>query len=314
LADARKTPTHDNLRADMTSAPGNGGDTVNIPADGIRQSVSWKLRSDDLEEELIVEELSALMDRGEHGCDQRGKLIEREAFSEEEIEGLHDRVAARMAKLDRVDALNVEEIKRLAEVFAFPVEAVVALSKDLARALNKTITPVFAPLPRKKAIARAQTEMQRTAIDIMMASEALLRGFERLERLDTIQANNRLGAARFKALQKDYDQVLRTVETLHRKLRILTETPDVALDLRPEDKRGISDLRRTAVLSCLFSFWEREGRTLSVTTDPIDNRRKGQLIEFVNAAVRCITDPSSELSGDVIHDELTLYKRASLGA
>jgi hypothetical protein len=297
----------------MTKAPGYGGDTVNIPADGIRQSVPWKLRSDDLEEELIVEELSALMDRGGHGRDQSGKLIEREAFTEEEIEALLDRVAARMAKLDLTDALAVDEVKKLAEGFAFPLEAVAALSKDLARALNKTITPVFAPLPRKKAIARAQTEMQRTAKDIMTASEALLRGFERLERLDTIQASNRLGAARFKALHKDHDQVLRNVETLHRKLRILTDTPDVALDLRPEDKRGISDLRRTAVLSCLFSLWEREGRTLSITTDPLDNRRKGQLIEFVNAAVRCLTDPSSDLSGDVIHNELTNYKRASLG-
>ncbi len=297
----------------MTKVPGNGEDTVKIPADGIRQSVPWKLRSDDLEEELIVEELSALMDRGGHDRDQRGKLIEREAFSEEEIEGLHDRVAARLAKLDRVDALNVDEIKGLAEVFTFSIEAVAALSKDLARALNKTITPVFAPLPRKKAIGRAKTVMQRTTKDIMTASEALLRGFERLERLDTIQANNRLGAARFKALQKDYDQVLRHVETLHRKLRILTDTPDVALDLRPEDKRGISDLRRTAVLACLFSFWEREGRTLTITTDPIDNRRKGQLIEFVNAAVRFISDPSDELSGDIIHDELTKYKRTSLG-
>jgi hypothetical protein len=297
----------------MTKAPGNGEDTVNISADGIRQSVPWKLRSDDIEEELIIEELSALMDRGGHGRDQRGKLIEREAFFEEEIEGLHDRVAARLAKLDLVDALNMEQVIRLAEVFAFPVEAVVALSKDLARALNKTITPVFAPLPRKKAIARAQAEMQRTAKDIMTASEALLRGFERLERLDTIQANNRLGAARFKALQKDYDQFLRNVETLHRKLCILTDTSDVALDLRPADKRGISDLRRTAVLSCLFSFWEREGRTLSITTDPIDNRRKGQLIEFVNGAVHCITDPSSELSSEIIYDELKLFKRANRG-
>ncbi|MCZ8081390.1 MAG: hypothetical protein O9289_19450 [Rhodobacteraceae bacterium] len=297
----------------MIKAPGNDEDTVNIPADGIRQSVPWKLRSDDLEEELIVQELSALMDRGGHDRDQRGKLIEREAFSAEEIEGLHDRVAARLAKLDQVDALNVEQIIRLAEVFAFPVEAVVALSKDLARALNKTITPVFAPLPRNKAIARAQTEMQRTAKDIMTASEALLRGFERLERLDTTQASDRIGAARFKALLKDYDQVLRDVETLHRKLRFLSDTPDVALDLRPENKRVISDLRRTAVLSSLFAFWKREGRTLSITTDPIDNRRKGQLIEFVNAAVRCMTDPSSDLSGDVIHDELTKHKRASLG-
>lgn len=298
----------------MTKAPGNHKVTVTIPADGIRQSVPWKLRSDNLEEELIDEELSALMGRGGRGYDHRGKLIEREAFTEEEIEALLDRVAARMAKLDLMDALAVDEIKSLAEGFAFPADAVAALSKDLARALNTTITPVFAPLPRKKAIARAQTEMQRTAKDIMTASEALLRGFERLERLDTIQANNRLGAARFKALQKDYDQVLRDVETLHRKLRFLADTPDVALDLRPEDKRGVSDLRRTAVLSCLFAFWAAAGRELSLTSDAIRNRRGGPLIEFVNSVVRCITEPSNDLSSETIHDEVNTYKRVNHGS
>jgi hypothetical protein len=135
----------------MTKAPGNGEDTVNISADGIRQSVPWKLRSDDIEEELIIEELSALMDRGGHGRDQRGKLIEREAFFEEEIEGLHDRVAARLAKLDLVDALNMEQVIRLAEVFAFPVEAVVALSKDLARARRQS------PGHRRRCSAQPKT-------------------------------------------------------------------------------------------------------------------------------------------------------------
>ncbi len=120
--------------------------------------------------------------------------------------------------------------------------------------------------------------------------------------------------ARLTALLADYERVLREIETLHRKLRFLAETPDAALDLRPADKRAVSDQRRRLVLSCLFAFWDQAGRPLSVTTDPIDNsRRKGPLIEFVNAVVRCLTSPSRELSGDVIYDELTQFKRHTDG-
>lgn len=298
----------------MADTPARAKGALDIRADGIRQSVPWKLRSDELEEELIADELAKLMDRGSRSFDQSGKVALREPFTEEEIETLPARVAARLAKLDIVDALAVEAIESLSAKFEFSVEAVTSLSKNLARALNTSITPLFTGLPRQKAIERAQKRMLHTTNDIMAASEALLRGFGRLEPLDTAQANDRIGAARFKALQKDYDQVLREVETLHRKLRILIETPDAALDLRPEDKRKVSDLRRTTVLFCLFAFWEREGRALSVTTNPIDHSRQGNLIEFVNTTVRYITDPSDELSSETIHDDLKTYKRANRGA
>jgi hypothetical protein len=63
-------------------------DMLAIPADGIRQSVQWKLRSDELEQDLVGRELSLLEGRGGVAYDQRGKRVEREAFTEEEIETL----------------------------------------------------------------------------------------------------------------------------------------------------------------------------------------------------------------------------------
>ena len=298
----------------MTKAPGNGGDTVNIPADGIRQSVPWKLRSDELEQELIEREVSLLEGRGGWAYDERGRLVEHEAFSDAEMETLPERVAEQLSKIDLVDALTTTEVQELAKQFVLSADALSALSKDLARALDTKITPVFSPLPRQKAIARAQKDMQSAVADIMSASEHLLRGFERLEHLDTAEAGDRHGAKRFDMFRKDYDQVLRDVETLHRKLKIIAETPDAALDLRPSDRRAVGDLRRTAVLSCLFAFWESAGRKLTITNDAVQNRRSGLLIDFVNAVVRSITEPSSTLSSETIHDELKRYKRSKRGS
>lgn len=298
----------------MNKASEQSEDMLNIAADGIRQSVPWKLRSDELEQELIEREVSLLEGRGGRAFDQHGRFVEHEAFSDEEMGTLPERVAEQLSKIDLVNALTATEVQELAKQFDFPADALSALSKDLARALDTKITPVFSPLPRQKAIARAQKDMQSTVADIMSASEHLLRGFERLEHLDTALAGDRHGAKRFNTLRRDYDQVLRDVETLHRKLKIIAETPDAALDLRPSDRRAVGDLRRTAVLSRLFAFWESAGRKLTITNDAVQNRRSGLLIDFVNAVVRSITEPSSTLSNETIHDELKLYKRSKRGS
>ena len=289
-------------------------DLLNIPADGIRQSVPWKIRSDELELDLIEREVSRLEGRGGRAFDRHGRRIEQEAFSEEEIEALPQRVAEQLSKVDLVDALTTTEVQALAKQFDFSADALSSLSKDLARALDTKITPVFSTLPRQKAIARAQKDMQSALGDIMSASEQLLRGFARLEHLNTTQAGDRDGAKRFNTLRKDYDQVLRDVETLHRKLKIISGTPDVALDLRTSDRRAVGDLRRTAVLSCVFAFWESSGRKLTITNDTVNNRRTGLLIDFVNAIVPSINELSSTLSSETIHDELKLYKRSKRGS
>lgn len=270
-----------------------------IPADGIRQSVPWKLRFVGQEEVLF----DAAMERVTNNPD----------FTLEEIEALPAEIAERMAGLDLWEALTPSQVQEIATRFDVPAADVGALSQDLARALNTTLAPLHVPLHRQLAIERAQDAMRLTIEDLMAASDRMVRGIERLKGLDTVQAGDREGASRFVRFRADYDRVLHDIEVLHRKLRFTVETPDVALDLRPVDKRAVSDLRRSVVLSCLFEFWLRAGRKLSITTDPIDNSRKGALIDFVNAVVRCITDPVGELSGEIILDELQAFNRRTKG-
>ncbi len=273
---------------------------LEIPADRIRESVPWKLRHEGLEDELFAELLDAVTGDPD--------------FALEDVQALPAKIDVRMIGLDLWDALTPAQVEGISTRFSFPERDVAKLSRDLAVTLNPPLTPSRALLPRTLAVARAQKTMRETITDLEAAADRMTRGIERLDDLDTEQAKNRDGAARFLALRADYDHALREIETLHRKLRLLADTPDVALDLRPADKRAVSDQRRTIVLTCLFEFWTQAGRKLTVTTDPYDNnRRKGPLVEFVNAVVRCITDPSQELSGDVIFDEATHFKSSADG-
>lgn len=276
--------------------PAEDSTVLRVSADRIRESVRWKLRWPTQDEDIHREALEA--------------ATRRPDFTEEDVTAVPSAVDARLAKLDLWDALTADEINSIATRFDLPREDVATLSRDLAVALNKVERPISVALPRGTAIERAQKAMQDAAEDVLFASDRMVRGIERLEALDTQTAGNREGADRLTALMADYERVLRDIETLHRRLRLLAETPDVALDLQPADRRKVPDLRRGQVLACLFAFWSEAGRPLSITTDPIDNsRRTGALVEFVNAVVRYLTEPSSELSGDTIFNELAAFKR-----
>lgn len=275
-------------------------ESLSISADHFRESVPWKLRYDGQDDDLFASALEA--------------VTRTPDFTLEDVEALPAKIDARMVELDLREALTSVQIEDIASRFSLPLAEVAKLSTDLAIALNPTHAPNHIQLPRSLAVERAQKAMHETITELEAGAHRMTRGIERLDGLDTTQARDREGADRFITLREDYDRALREVESLHRKLRFLADTPDVALDLRPADKRTVTDQRRTIVLTCLFEFWSRAGRNLSVTTDPYDNaRRKGQLVEFVNTVVRCITEPSRELSGDTILDELTLCKRRSNG-
>lgn len=74
------------------------------------------------------------------------------------------------------------------------------------------------------------------------------------------------------------------------------------------DKRRISDLRREIVCVSIFNFWDEAKRKLSYTTAPGTSERGGELFDFVNAIVWCVTEPSCRLSGEVIKAELDAFK------
>lgn len=69
--------------------------------------------------------------------------------------------------------------------------------------------------------------------------------------------------------------------------------------------RHRGDARRRVVCLAIIRFWDSIGRQVSYTTDPIGSQRKGQLVEFINAVVGCVTEPRASLGGETIAREIT---------
>lgn len=84
--------------------------------------------------------------------------------------------------------------------------------------------------------------------------------------------------------------------------------PGSVMVMEKADKRHVKDKRRKDVLGSIFSSWHRVGRQLSCTTDPETSERHGPLIDFANAVVACVTDPSSTLSGEMIFRDLIYWR------
>jgi hypothetical protein len=75
------------------------------------------------------------------------------------------------------------------------------------------------------------------------------------------------------------------------------------------DKRRIRDHRRAMVCARIFEVWRSAGRSLSYTTDPLTSERQGRLVDFVNAVVACVSEPSGSLDGETIRKDLDGFKR-----
>lgn len=79
-------------------------------------------------------------------------------------------------------------------------------------------------------------------------------------------------------------------------------------DLSPADRRAIPDHRRKLILRHIFDFWTRHRGKPTITTDAVDNQRKGPLIEFTNSLVQRMTKPAEILSGQTIWRDLQEYR------
>jgi hypothetical protein len=49
--------------------------------------------------------------------------------------------------------------------------------------------------------------------------------------------------------------------------------------------------------------------SVSYTTEPTTSARTGELFEFVNSIVACVTDPVAQISGSTLRKDLDEYKK-----
>ena len=199
-------------------------------------------------------------------------------------------------------ALGEEQIRKLAEDFAIDLELVRQLSADLARALHplkgpKSVSDVILR-PRKGA-----AQFEKAVKDMRLAEKKIgeaLSGLDRIhldDLLPEILENDPLIIS--KLMNRARSNIITVRVMLTKRVKRAGE-----VRYRGElDKRKTRDHRRSMVCDRIFRIWESAGRELSYTTD-LQSKRRGPLVEFVNAVVACVSKPPGSLEGETIRKEI----------
>ncbi len=117
-----------------------------------------------------------------------------------------------------------------------------------------------------------------------------------------------VGHIRFSNALNQLAQNRGSVQSIKDVLLEVSKTPGQALLLRHADKSSIPDHRRAKVLFEIMSFWHSVNPKLTYTTSTSHSERRGELIDFVNAIVGCISDPPGKLIGESIIAAIKLFK------
>ena len=278
-----------------TEYAGGADSLLFASVDRLRQTVPWALRDERHEKKMLDAALAQLLDR--------------EDYTQADVDALMEAQEARYSGRWYREALTEAQIADLAARFDLTADDLNQLSRRLAAALTPEVEPVLVAVSRAEATRRAEAKMAEACTHLMKASEEALKAFELVEGLSVSGSARGEERASFDRGRRGHGQVLLDIERLYHRYQALARQTVLLLDLDALDRRTVGDPRRRKILFLLFGFWERAGRPLTITTDPIDNgRRKGLLIDFVNAVVRCITEPAHDLSGETIWMDLKAFR------
>lgn len=205
---------------------------------------------------------------------------------------------------DRAGPLTDAQIDDLAAAFDLDRALLRALSRSLGTGLDPGQNIYVVPISRTTATRRATADL---AVAKKNMKTALARLDEALDRLMTLWPEDVPDGDDVKQYRRILERMdehtvgLRAVEA---DLAAMTASPGRFLKMTPEDKRLLRDRRRDAVLHAVFQTWVDAGRTVGFTTDPITSERHGQLIDFAQGVVACVTDPPTPLAGEAIAREI----------
>jgi hypothetical protein len=204
-------------------------------------------------------------------------------------------------------ALTQDEVSGLRDKFALDFTALRKLSITLDMALSKELHITQYELGPAR-VKRGVRELQ-SAIKELSAAEKKLRKVETI--LQGVKFKHLFRHTRMPhpAIQRVEEFAIGN-EAITR-FRLFLEAmarEELVFYTGMPDKRLTTDIRRNIVCVAIFNFWDEAGRKLSYTTAPGTSERGGELVNFVNAVVLCMTDPPCRLSGEVIKAELEDFK------
>jgi hypothetical protein len=213
------------------------------------------------------------------------------------------------SKAKRHGALTPDQIASLSDRFDLPEAALQGFAVDLGMALNPP-PPAFGILPVFMAKEKTLDEFAGLQRDLDRARSALEKACRRFDHIafggesETHPHRDRNSLVRDAVLEaliklNEAEQEIRTIDYPEDKV----EHPDFRT-VGPRE-----DVRRRWVLRAIFLFWQSLGRPLGFTTDPITSKRHGELIDFTQAVIRCISDPPGELSAETIVKEISAFKK-----
>ncbi|MCF1711071.1 hypothetical protein L0V05_19860 [Tabrizicola sp. J26] len=213
----------------------------------------------------------------------------------------------RLKDYGRGGALTDDQIEELATRFGLERAVLKSLSIGLAFALDPIANPSVVHMSQKVATDRAARELDKALTEAKVAERKLRQAVARLTRLYTGLALDREGAARLEKLKITMAETHRRSEEDLQQLRAVSKVTDVALVVGYTQKGQMQDRRRKMVMRTLFCAWQESGRKLTYSTDSVRKQRCGPLVDFVTAAVACVTDRPWSPSGETIVSDLREY-------
>lgn len=209
-------------------------------------------------------------------------------------------------------ALSEKDVDDLAAEFDLPRDFIHALSLALAPSLNPSKGPPRSIVQSWNRMQRAPREVSALIAELGQATGGLMKANARLKNLQTLSLEDEQ-EMRIETMRPLLTQAQKLTAAVAAMLRISIRREQKFTYNGPPDKRRLYDYRRRMVLQSVFDCWSKAGRKVSITTDPLTSKRTGALVRFTNAVTRRITDPASEVDGEMIRAEIKFWhKRRSI--
>ena len=204
-------------------------------------------------------------------------------------------------------ALSETEIEKLAVDFKLPRQQLDELSVALARYLHPDFPPPAVAEPIAQLI-RGPKELEKGIAKLKRAERSLSEALQHFSQVTMVDPHGRTGFENpFVVFRQDLRDTRRTMRSVQRIYSKNVKERTTIFDGVP-DRRRVRDERRLAICHFIFRFWEGTGQKLSFTTKTGPYDRAGKLVAFVNAVVRCLTDPAETISGHTIFEDYKAYR------
>ncbi len=229
------------------------------------------------------------------------------------MDGIKYSMSWKLGSYGERGALSDDMIESLAERFDLPTKLVRELSVLLGNCLNndEDIAINLTEVRRSQAIERGQKHLKTLLREAKRGTITAQELRNALGSLSTYFASTPEDADLLPQLLKKLETAKTLAQDVMDDIRRIIETPGAVAEMSPRDKRFSRDKRRQYIVESCCYTWKDAGRPLTYTTYS-DGRpggqRQGPLVNFIQAAVRIITEPEQILSGETIRVDIDNFR------